>query len=165
MSTLSASDLQDAASAIASAASVVERAVTTLKSAGGPDKNQVLAYDVAHASAAVETARSMLDYGAKGSDEAALTCAFAADMVHDLLTRLIGREELWGVSIDDLAATKTFVAKFRDPTFLSSISLVQGPRHLDADFEMVQDTFRSFAMNEIASRDVSTGEAGDRLNP
>ena len=152
MSTLSASDLQDAASAIASAASVVQRAVSTLKNAGGPDKNQVLAYDLAHASAAVETARSMLDYGAKGSDEAALTCAFAADMVQDLLTRLIGREELWGVSIDEFSSSKSFVTKFRDPRFLASIALVQGPRHLDADFEMVQDTFRSFAMKEIASR-------------
>ena len=41
-----------------------------------------------HASAQVHTARSLLDYGAKGDTEARITCAFTADMVHDLITRL-----------------------------------------------------------------------------
>ena len=55
----------------------------------------MLAYDVAHAAAAAATARVLLDYGAKGDLEAAITCAFAADIVHDLLGRVIGREQLW----------------------------------------------------------------------
>ena len=65
--------------------------------AGGPDAQQVLAYDLAHAAAAAATARALLDYGAKGDVEARITCAFAADMAHDLVTRLAGREALWGV--------------------------------------------------------------------
>ena len=34
---------------------------------GGPDAHQVLAYDLAHAAAAVETARAMLDYGERAT--------------------------------------------------------------------------------------------------
>ena len=52
--------------------------------AAAPTRDQVLAYDLAHAAAAVETARSLLDYGAKGDLEAAITCAFVADAVDDL---------------------------------------------------------------------------------
>ena len=55
--------------------------------AAGPTRQQVLAYDLAHAAAQVATARAMLDYGAKGDVEARITCAFVADMVHDLITR------------------------------------------------------------------------------
>ena len=53
---------------------------------GGPDAQQVLAYDLAHAASAAATARALLDYGAKGDTEARITCAFVADMVHDLVT-------------------------------------------------------------------------------
>ena len=49
--------------------------------------------DLAHAAAQVETARALLDYGAKGDVEARITCAFTADMAHDLITRVAGREK------------------------------------------------------------------------
>ena len=145
-------DLQTAATIIETARAMVGKAVRKLAASGGPDVEQVLAYDLAHAAAAVETARSMLDYGAKGDTEARLTCAFTADMVHDLVTRLIGREQLWGVSAADLSFGHDFVSAFRSPEFLASLADQQGPRHLDADFEMVQDTFRSYANKEVAPR-------------
>lgn len=145
-------DLQTAATIIETARAMVGKAVRKLAASGGPDVEQVLAYDIAHAAAAVETARSMLDYGAKGDTEARLTCAFTADMVHDLVTRLIGREQLWGVSAADLSFGNEFVSAFRSPEFLASLADQQGPRHLDADFEMVQDTFRSYANKEVAPR-------------
>jgi (2S)-methylsuccinyl-CoA dehydrogenase len=145
-------DLQTAATIIETARAMVGKAVRKLAASGGPDVEQVLAYDIAHAAAAVETARSMLDYGAKGDTEARLTCAFTADMVHDLVTRLVGREQLWGVSASDLSFGHDFVAAFRSPEFLASLADQQGPRHLDADFEMVQDTFRSYANKEVAPR-------------
>ena len=145
-------DLQTAATIIETARAMVGKAVRKLASSGGPDVEQVLAYDIAHAAAAVETARSMLDYGAKGDVEARLTCAFTADMVHDLVTRLVGREQLWGVSAADLSFGHEFVSAFRSPEFLASLADQQGPRHLDADFEMVQDTFRSYANKEVAPR-------------
>ena len=151
MSTI-APDLQTAASVIATAKSMVEKAVSTLVAKGGPDANQTLAYDIAHVAAAVETSRSLLDYGAKGVAEGNITCAFTADMVHDFLTRLIGREQLWGVEASSLANASEFVTTYRDPSFLASLADVAGPRHLADDFEMVQDTFRSFATKVIAPK-------------
>ncbi|MEY2627482.1 MAG: hypothetical protein RJB08_1241, partial [Actinomycetota bacterium] len=145
-------DLQTAATIIETARAMVGKAVRNLAANGGPDTQQVLAYDLAHAAAAVETARSMLDYGAKGDIEGRLTCAFTADMVHDLVTRLIGRENLWAVNPGDLAFGHDFVTAFRSPEFLASLADQQGPRHLDSDFEMVQDTFRSYANKEVAPR-------------
>ena len=40
--------------------------------------------------------------------------------------------------------------RFRDPEFVASLAESSGPRHLDADMELVQDTFRSFAHNVVA---------------
>ena len=142
-------DLTTAAAVIESVDILLRRSTKRLAEAGGPDKEQVLAYDLAHSSAALETARSMLDYGAKGDVEATITCAFVADMVHDLATRLIGRSEVWGVSVSDLAHYDTFISTYRSPALLSSLATQPGPRHLDADYEMVQDTFRSFARKVI----------------
>jgi (2S)-methylsuccinyl-CoA dehydrogenase len=145
-------DLHAAADVIDLAQRVVGRAIRHLAASGGPDKNQTLAYDLAHASAQVETARSLLDYGGKGEVEAKMTCAFTADMVHDLITRLVGREEQWGLDPEPLSGARSFLAAYRSPEFVASLAATPGPRHLDADFELVQDTFRSFAANEITPR-------------
>ena len=59
-------DLIAAASAIVVARSAIEAGVSALGAAGGPDRAQVLAYDVAHAAAAVRTAEAVLAYGAHG---------------------------------------------------------------------------------------------------
>ncbi|MEI8287565.1 MAG: acyl-CoA dehydrogenase, partial [Actinomycetes bacterium] len=93
----SAPDLTTAAKVIDIAQSMVDTAVATLVAKGGADKNQTLAYDIAHVAAAVATSRSLLPYGAKVTEEGNIACAFTADMVHDLVSRLIGREQLWGV--------------------------------------------------------------------
>jgi (2S)-methylsuccinyl-CoA dehydrogenase len=132
------------------ASQAVGKGLRQLAATGGADKHQVLAYDLAHAASAVETARSLLDYGAKGDHEGLITCAFTADMAHELMTKLIGREALWGLDLNPLAAASSFIAIYRDPEFVASLADVQGPRHLDSDFEMVQDTFRSFAAKVIA---------------
>ena len=145
-------DIQTAAAVISTARSMVDSAVAKLAATGGPDANQTLAYDLAHVAAAVETARSLLDYGNKGQVEADITCAFTADMVHDLVSRLIGREQLWGVDPSALSHAHDFVQKYRDPAFLVSLHDRQGPRHLAQDFEMVQDTFRSYATKEVSPR-------------
>jgi len=145
-------DLDAAAAVIELATGVVATAVRHLHASGGPDKNQTLAYDLAHSSAQVETARSLVDYGAKGDVEARITCAFTADMVHDLITRLTGRETAWGVDQSPLRDTQSFLEKFRAPEFVAALADQPGPRHLDSDFELVQDTFRSFAENEIKPR-------------
>ncbi len=143
-------DLAAAADNIEIAAHVVGKAVRHLAASGGPDKQQVLAYDIAHSAAQVAAAKAMLDYGAKGEVEARLTCAFAAEVIHDLSSRLCGRESVWGFDSDPLRDTHQFLEKFRATAFVASLADQPGPRHLDSEFEMVQDTFRSFADNEIA---------------
>jgi (2S)-methylsuccinyl-CoA dehydrogenase len=140
-------DLQAAASVVDQASKVVEAAAKVL-AAGSIDEQQVLAYDFAHAAAGVEISRSLLDYGAKGDVEAKITCAFVADAVHDLAAKVFGREATWGVEAGVLDGTREFLAAHRDPEFLASIDS-DGPRHLDSDFEMVQDTFRRFAEDKL----------------
>jgi len=152
ISLLPETDLLGAASAVGLARSVVDGAIGRLAALGGPDTNQVLAYDLAHAAAAVATAEATLDYGAKGEVEARITCAFVADALADLGARLIGRESDWGADPSWMAPSAVFVSAFRSPTFLASLAEETGPRHLDADFELVRDTFHRFAEEQIRPR-------------
>jgi (2S)-methylsuccinyl-CoA dehydrogenase len=147
---MSAPDLSSAATVVELAQGVVRTGVRTLAAAeGGVDANQVLAYDLAHAAAAVETARGLLDYGNKGDIEARITCAFVADAVADLAAKLFGREAAWGAEPGALDSARPFLATYRDPAFLAELGGEEGPRHLDPDFELVQDTFRRFADAEL----------------
>ena len=143
-------DLPAAAEALELAEALIAKAVAHLGEVGGPDEAQVLAYDIAHAAAGVETAAAMLAYGERGDVEAALTCGFAADAIHDVITKVTGREGLWGVELATLAPTHDFVERFRAPEFMASLATTPGPRHLSDDMEMVQDTFRAFATDQIA---------------
>jgi (2S)-methylsuccinyl-CoA dehydrogenase len=143
------SDLSAAAAAVETASAAVQAAARHLAANGGVDANQVIAYDLAHATSAVESARAMLDYGAKGDVEAQITCAFVADAVHDVATKLLGREDAWGVDHGAMRDAAGFTTTYRDPAFLASLAGVEGPRHLDEDFELVRDTFKRFAEDQI----------------
>jgi (2S)-methylsuccinyl-CoA dehydrogenase len=145
---MTAPDIDAAASAVELARDVVHRALGHLAATGSVDADQVVAYDLAHAAAAVETARTLLDYGATGDEEAAVTCAFAAEAVAEVASRLYGREAAWGLDPTALDDARPFVVAHRDPAFLASVD-GPGPRHLDDDFELVQDTFRRFADDKI----------------
>jgi (2S)-methylsuccinyl-CoA dehydrogenase len=147
---MSTPDLTAAAEVVELARSVVRAGSKTLAAGGGPDADQVLGYDLAHAGAAVETASAMLEYGARGDVEAAITCAFVADVVGELASRLFGRETVWGIEPGALDGARAFCATFRDPQFLAGLAGQEGPRHLDDDFELVQDTFRRFADEKLA---------------
>lgn len=146
---MTAPDLDAARSAIDTAHGVVTTATSHLAATGNVDDDQVLAYDLAHAASAVATGRAMLDYGAKGNLEAGLTCAFIADAIAELASKLFGREAVWGVGVNALDSTHSFLAEHRDPKFLASLAGKAGPNHLDSDFEMVQDSFRRFADDKI----------------
>jgi (2S)-methylsuccinyl-CoA dehydrogenase len=148
---MTAADLSAAASAVEDASAVLDQAIRHLAAAGPKaiDENQAVAYDLAHAASAVESARSMLDYGAKGDVEGRLAGAFVADAVHDLATKLLGREDLWGVERGTLDGALEFVRAHRDPAAMAALAADPGPRHLDEDFEMVADTFRRFAEDRI----------------
>jgi (2S)-methylsuccinyl-CoA dehydrogenase len=148
--TIVAPDLGAAAGAIDLADGVIGKAIARLTELGGPDAQQVFAYELAHAGAGVATAKSMLSYGAKGDVEARLTCGFIADAVHDLACRLIGRETLWGVEPNAMAGAVGFVEVFRDPAFVASLATTSGPLHLTDDMDMVRDAFRAFATDVIA---------------
>ena len=142
-------DLTSAAAALDLAQQVLDSAIGRLAS-DGVDENQVLAYDVAHAAAGVMAARGLLSYGARGDVEARITCAFVADVLADLAAKLFGRESEWAVSDSALDGVRGFVSEFRSPEFLASLVDTDGPRHLEGDFEMVQDTFRRFADEKLA---------------
>ena len=145
-----APDLDGARSALEVADAMIAAAIDRLTELGGPDAEQVFAYELAHAGAGVATARAMIEYGAHGDDEARLACGFVADVLHDLTSRLIGREALWGTNLSDVAPTHDFTATYRDPAFIASLATTPGPRHLDDQMEMVQDAFRAFATNVVA---------------
>jgi (2S)-methylsuccinyl-CoA dehydrogenase len=143
-------DLTSAAAALETADGALRTALTRLAAAGSAEDDQVVAYDLAHGAAALATARNLLDYGAKGQVEGALACAFTADAVHDLAARAFGREEEWGLAPGALDAARGFCRTYRDPRFLAELAdLGPGPRHLDDDFELVQDTYRRFAEEKI----------------
>src|SRR5205807_1224129 len=116
---------------------------------GGIDANQVVAYDVAHAAAAVATARATLDYGGRGELEARIANAFVADVVADLAGRVAGREALWGVEPGWSSPAAAFLAEQRDPGVLAALATTEGPRHLGEDFELVRETFHRFAEDKV----------------
>src|ERR687889_74141 len=96
MTDVAAPDLSAAAEAVELTRTVVHAAAAHLAANGGVDGNQWAAYDLAHAAAAVESARAVLDYGARGDTEGRIACAFVADAVYDVASRLLGRESEWG---------------------------------------------------------------------
>ena len=163
-------DLTAAANVVSACSAVVEAATRHLASQADRvdaaiDAHQQLAYDLAHAASAVENARAVLDYGNKGPLEASIAVAFVADVAYDVMIRLLGREEEWGVDPGSLDSTLPFVRTYRATAFVASLadSLIAasgGPRHLDPDFEMVQDTFRRFAEEQVRER----GEHVHRTN-
>jgi (2S)-methylsuccinyl-CoA dehydrogenase len=71
-------------------------------------------------------------------------------MVHDLLSRVAGREAMWGCDPHVFDPARAAIAAYRDPEFVAALAETPGPRHLDGDMEMVQDTFRSFAANVVS---------------
>jgi len=144
-----ADPLAAASAAVGIAESVVERAAATVKERGGVDAEQVVAYDLAHAASAAIVARSMLDYGTLGDIERDLTCAFVAEALVDLATRVAGRESGWGVEPGWAAPAEAFLAAFRAPGFLAGLCGETGPSHLDDDFELVRETFHRFAEDKV----------------
>jgi (2S)-methylsuccinyl-CoA dehydrogenase len=118
------------------------------------DEHQVLAYDLAHAAAAVEASRVMCRYGETGDTESMLARAYVADAFADVVSRIIGRDGMWAVDPATLAPAHTFLGAHRDPAFLAAVADEcvkhgSGPTHLPEDFELVAETFRRFAEDKI----------------
>jgi (2S)-methylsuccinyl-CoA dehydrogenase len=144
-----APDLAAASAAVDLARAVVDDGARHLATTGDIDADQVVAYDLAHAAAAVENARAVLEYGSRGEAEARIACAFVADAVCDVATKTYLREGTWGIEPGALGDAADFVRTYRAPEYLEGLCGEQGPRHLDPDFALVEDTFRRFAEDEI----------------
>ncbi|MEZ5340269.1 MAG: acyl-CoA dehydrogenase family protein [Acidimicrobiales bacterium] len=141
-------DLQSAAAAIEVASGVIRSATRLLAETGSVDADQVLAYDIAHAAAAMATARACLDYGAKGDNEAKLTSVFIADAIADLGGKLWGREAEWGWYNRTRCHTRLRLG-LAQLALLADSAFIDGGSHLDVDFDLVQNTFRRFAEEQI----------------
>jgi (2S)-methylsuccinyl-CoA dehydrogenase len=145
----SAIDLDEAAALIDRGQEVINSGLVVLDERGGVDANETLAYDLAHAASALAGARSCLRYAARGDVEARLVVAFLAIALADLAGRVLGRESDWGVDEEWFAPFRSFVATYRDPSFLSTIAETPGARHLGDDFEMVGSMFHRFAEEQV----------------
>ncbi len=149
MTTPTAAPLAGAEKAVDLAGRLVDQACASVRERGGVDANQVVAYDVAHAAAAVGTARAALAYGEHGELEARIAAAFVADVVVDLAGKVVGREALWGVETGWAAPVADFLQAQRDPAVLAGLAQSEGPRHLGEDFELVRETFHRFAEDKV----------------
>ena len=141
-------ELDRAAGALDCAERVVRQGIAALRSSG-VDAAQVVAYDVAHAAAAVATARATVAYGRYGSVETRIACAFVADVVADLRAKLAGRARSWQAEEDLLDPTDDVVAAHRDPNALAALCGEVGGRHLPEELELARETFHRFAENEV----------------
>lgn len=130
----------------------MDEAARKLAQSGDHDAEQAVAYDLAHAAAAVRTARAVLEYAHLGAHEARIGCAFAADAACDIAARVAGREELWGTTRQWDSPVAAFVSSQRDPRTLASLYATPGSRHLDPDFELVRETFHRFAEDQVRPR-------------
>ena len=156
-------ELRAASAAVERAGAVVNTAVKLLAersrdngkvSVAALDKHQAIAYDLAHAAAAIEGSRVMCSYGEHGEVESMLARAYVADAVHDVAARALGRSQAWGAEPDALADAMPFVSEHRAPEFLEALADQcvkhgSGPTHLSEDFELVGETFRRFAEDKI----------------
>ena len=142
---------------------LVDQACACVRDGGGIDANQVVAYDVAHAAAAVATARAALEYGEHGEVEARIAAAFVADVVAELVGRVAGREPLWGVEAGWAEPAAPFLDQQRDPAVLAGLAATEGPRHLGEDFELVRETFHRFAEDKVRPHAEHVHRANDDI--
>ncbi len=141
-------DLNDVSEALLIAQAAVDSGWAQI-SPDDVDLKQVLAFDLAHSSAELAVAKSMLNYGARGQTEAALTKVFAAEAIAEVADRMFGREGDWGVDVGCLDDARPFVSKWRSPDLVASHSSAEGPRHLDETYELVRETFARFGADKI----------------
>ena len=146
---MSQDELASASRAVTAAQGAIATAAAWLAGAGDIDLNQQVAYDLAHAASAIRVAQSMLAYGAYGDQEARTSCVFVAEALADIQSRVFAREGLWGLSNGWLDPALDFLRVWRDPQVQASLAQVDAGRHLDADFEMVRETFHRFAEERV----------------
>jgi (2S)-methylsuccinyl-CoA dehydrogenase len=170
-------DLDLARDVIDSMNSAVESLARTLNKLKDDEieNQQILLYDLAHSAAGLYMASNCLNTLDSGdnstdrnkmSDENSnlknqmLALGFIADVAHDLVSKTYGRLESWGLSANFDTIITPFISKFRDPNFLELLWDITPVTSLDSDFELVAETFRRFAEEEI----IPVAEAVHRNN-
>lgn len=119
------------------------------------EQNQSISYDLASLSASVSAARHLVTHATKHANDATVALVFAADVASDMQTRLLGREQAFGVNADFLAPVREQVAAGRDPKAVASCAsrvIATGEvaeRGLNDELEMVRQTFRRFAEDRV----------------
>ncbi len=155
--------LEAAGAAVEAAASLVDQATHRLSELAAEDgkasvaklnEHQVFAYDLAHAASALQGCRTMLGYAERGEFEAQLASFYIADVFADLVGRIVGREQWWGVDLATLASAHDFVQEHRSGAFIEALGerVVEqggGATHLPEEFELARETFRRFAEDKI----------------
>ena len=170
-------DLDLARDVIDSMNSAVESLARTLNKLKDDEieNQQVFLYDLAHSAAGLYMASNCLntlDSGDNSTDRnkiadensnlknQMLALGFIADVAHDLVSKTYGRLESWGLSANFDKIITPFISKFRDPNFLELLWDITPVTSLDSDFELVAETFRRFAEEEI----IPVAEAVHRNN-
>ncbi len=170
-------DLDLARDVIDSMNSAVESLARTLNKLKDDEieNQQVFLYDLAHSAAGLYMASNCLntlDSGDNSTDRnkiadensnlknKMLALGFIADVAHDLVSKTYGRLESWGLSANFDKIITPFISKFRDPNFLELLWDITPVTSLDSDFELVAETFRRFAEEEI----IPVAEAVHRNN-
>jgi len=115
-----------------------------LSEGDGPE--QAVLFDLAYMASALEAAVAMLSYGERGEVEGKLATVFAADVLHDIRTRLDARAHLFGVEEGAVPG----LAHGRDPALLSDLAGEPGPSHLEDEMVILRDSFRRFADERLA---------------
>ena len=156
-------DLDVAHGLVQRADDVVTSGLAQLRARGGPDEAQVLAYDLAHAASAIATAHASLEYGRHGEEESRLALAFLGLVLADLASRVLGREDLWGVDADWFSPFSEFVSAQSAPAVLAALAESPGARHLGEDFQMVADTFHRFAEQQVRPHAEHVHRANDDI--
>ena len=141
-----------AAAALAEASSVVGRRRPTVAApaAPTPTRSSPTTWPTPPAAAHAPGPPSST---APAGDEARLACAFVADVLADLAGRTGGARERLRASNPMADAGAAFVGRLpgRRRTWRRSAAS-EGARHLDADFELVRETFHRFAEEQVRPR-------------
>jgi (2S)-methylsuccinyl-CoA dehydrogenase len=124
---------------------IVDDGFAAVARRGDPDDHQSLVYDLVHAHAGVEIARSFLDYAAHGDDEARLVALFGAGAARATIGAVLGRS--LGIDGSTVLALADALDGF-DEAALAGAN-VSGLHHLPADLELVRSTFAGLAADVV----------------
>ena len=143
--------LEQARAAVACARSVLDQSIDHTRALGpAAHDDQLLLYDLSHAAAGVSICEAGLDYAEHGEAEARLAMVLAGRVVSQLGASLWSAHDRWGVPADALEPAQLFASKATSGDFVAGAAELDCSSHLREDLQLVADTFRRFAEEQIA---------------